>query len=51
MIMTIKEIKEGNFVGPYCFRDEQDEEWYDTGLLHGVEIAEKELIEKACEIF
>ena len=49
--MTIKDIKEGNFVEPYCFRDDRDKEWYDIGLLHGVEIAEKELIEKACEIF
>lgn len=49
--MTIKDIKQGNFNEPYVFNTDKEEEWYDVGLLHGVEIAEKELIEKACKIF
>ena len=49
--MTIKDIKQGNFNEPYVFNTDREEEWYDVGLLHGVEIAEKELIEKACNIF
>lgn len=49
--MTIKDIKQGNFNEPYVFNTDKEEEWYDVGLLHGVEIAEEELIEKACKIF
>ena len=49
--MTIKDIKQGNFNGPYVFNTDKEEERYNIGLLHGVEICEKELIEKACNIF
>ena len=49
--MTIKDIKQGNFDEPYVFNTDKEKEWYDVGLLHGVEITEKELIEKACSIF
>ena len=49
--MTIKDIKQGNFTEPYSFNTDMEEEWYNIGLLHGVEIAEKEVIEKACSIF
>ena len=49
--MTIKDIKQDNFDEPYVFNTDNEKEWYDVGLLHGVEIAEKELIEKACSIF
>lgn len=49
--MTRENIKQGNFIEPYSFNTDKEEEWYNIGLLHGVEIAEKELIEKACSIF
>ena len=47
--MTVKEIKQGNAITPYCFNSDNEEEWYNSGLLHGVEIAENELINKVCE--
>ena len=49
--MTIKDIKQGNISPHIIFRTEECEEAYKIGMSFGVEVAEKEIIEKACEIF
>lgn len=42
--MTRHKIKNANYVEPYCFEDEQEEQWYRIGLLEGVELTEDEII-------
>lgn len=44
MNMTRHEIKSAHYVEPYCFEDEQEEQWYRIGLLEGVELTEDEII-------
>lgn len=49
--MTIEDIKQGNISPHIIFSTEECEEAYKIGLSFGVEIAEKEIIEKACNVF
>lgn len=38
--MTRKDIEQLNVVEPYCFESNREEQWYDIGLKHGLEIAD-----------
>lgn len=49
--MTREEIKQLKGIEPNCFETSREEEWYCEGLVQGLEITEKELIDKACEWF
>lgn len=49
--MTREEIKQLKCAEPNCFETSREEEWYCEGLVQGLEITEKELIDKACEWF
>ena len=48
-------IESLNNVRPFCFETDREEEWYNIGLIDGLEIADQEPIkgyadiEKACE--
>ena len=46
--MTREEIKQLKCAEPNCFETSREEEWYCEGLVQGLEITEKELIDKAC---
>ena len=40
MIMTRENIEQLNVVEPYCFESDREEQWYNIGLKHGLEIAD-----------
>lgn len=40
MIMTREDIEQLNVVEPYCFESDREEQWYNIGLKHGLEIAD-----------
>lgn len=42
--MTRHEIKNAHYIEPYCFENDQEEQWYRIGLLEGIEMAEDEII-------
>ncbi len=42
--MTRHEIKKAHYIEPYCFENDQEEQWYRIGLLEGIELAEDEII-------
>ena len=48
--MNLAEIKQLNIIEPCCFESSQ-EEWYECGLYEGAQIAEEELINKACNVY
>ena len=39
--MTREDIEQLNVVKPYCFESDREEQWYNIGLKHGLEIADK----------
>ena len=49
--MNLAEIKQLNILEPSCFESSQEEEWYECGLCDGAQIAEEELINKACDAY
>ena len=38
--MTREDIEQLNVVEPYCFESDREEQWYNIGLKHGLEIAD-----------
>ena len=38
--MTREDIEQLNVVEPYCFESDREEQWYNVGLKHGLEIAD-----------
>lgn len=38
--MTREEIEQLNVVEPYCFETDREEEWYNVGLIEGLETAD-----------
>ena len=49
--MTRQEIKDKTVESPIVFHDDKHLEYYMQGLQDGVDVAERELIDNACEIF
>ena len=47
--MTREDILVLNVVEPNCFETDREEEWYNCGLIQGVEIANKEILQKALD--
>lgn len=43
-MMSRHEIKSIRYIEPYCFENDQEERWYNIGVLEGVEMAENEII-------
>lgn len=41
--MTLQEIDEMAIIEPYCFENEQEEQWYKVGLREGADAAIKQL--------
>lgn len=41
--MTLQEIDEMVIIEPYCFENEQEEQWYKVGLREGADAAIKQL--------
>ena len=39
--MTREDIEQLNVVEPYCFESDREEQWYNIGLKHGLEIADE----------
>lgn len=39
--MTREDIEQLNVVEPYCFESDREEQWYNVGLKHGLEIADE----------
>lgn len=39
--MTREDIEQLNILVPYCFETDLEEKWYNIGLKHGLEIADK----------
>lgn len=38
--MTREDIEQLNIVEPYCFESDREEQWYNVGLKHGLDIAD-----------
>lgn len=49
--MTRQEIKDKTVKCPFVFNDEEHYDIYMQGLIDGVDVAEKELVDNACRIF
>lgn len=49
--MTREDILALNVLEPNCFETDREEQWYEVGLKEGLDIAEKNMIAKACEWF
>lgn len=39
--MTREDIEQLNVIEPYCFESDREEQWYNIGLKHGLEIADE----------
>ena len=40
--MNRQDIEQLNIVRPFCFETEREEEWYNAGLIDGLEVADNE---------
>ena len=42
--LTRKAIEESNYVEPYCFETDREEQWFNIGLQYGLDVADSDPI-------